>query len=236
MVSLKNHSGGRALALTSRDLALLAFIAANRAVPSDLLAARFFASNPQTGQANSKPVRACERRLQLLASDGYVWLTSFHDGDDHRDVAMLGPASCGITGKRPGRVRIPPRKRAHHVRTLDALAQIERSIQKNGGRVVRTRLENDLLVEQLGGRWTQRGDAFDACPDAACTIEIGEGDQRRTFEVAIEYVTSKYASEDIIAKRDSFAGDYDHVFWCADRPRTAARVRKLTGERCTVLT
>jgi len=235
MVTPKHPRERPPLSLTARDLALLAFITTNRAVPVDLLAGRFFADNPQTGQVNTQPVRACEQRLQRLAAAGYLWLTAFHDGEHHRDVAMLGPVAGAITGKRPGRVRIPPRKRAHHVRTLDALEEIRLSIEKNGGRVLRTRLEVDLRVEQLGGRWTQRGDAHDACPDAACTVEIGEGERRRTFEVAIEYVTSKYTSTDIVEKRDSFGGDYDHVFWCADRPRTAARVRKLTGERCTLL-
>ena len=221
----------RPVTLTYRDLAVLRFVAANRAVQLDLLAAYFFGVDPVTGEENGNPARACERRVQVLASAGYLWLTTFDDGARQRPVAMLGPEAAGVAGVEPGRNRIAPRKRAHHVRTLDALALVDRDARAAGGRVVRTRLESDLRREQQGGRFTQRADIFDECPDAACTVEVGGG----AVEIAVEYVTSKYTDKDIAAKRDGFRKNYGRVMWFADRPRTAERVRKITGMPCTTL-
>jgi hypothetical protein len=216
---------------------VLAYVAANRAVPIDVLAGRFFDFDPITGEPNAYPVRACDRRLQVLGIGGYIWRTAFHDGDRQRDVAMLGPRAAGITGVRPGRNRVAPRKRAHHVRTLDALGIVERQVRASGGRVLRTLLEVDLRLEQQRGRFTKRDDAFDASPDAACTIEVeaDAGGARRTVDVAVEYVTSKYTDEDITRKHNGFGKNYERVMWFADRPRTAERVRKITGAPCTTL-
>lgn len=217
--------------LTERDLVVLRYIAAHRAVPLDVLALLFFDVDPITGEPNTNPLRACKRRLQSLASAGFVWPTAFHDGERQRDVAMLGPAATGITATRPGRNRIAPRKRAHHVRTLDAVALIHRDAWANGERVLRTRMEAELRLEQQGGRFTKSGDELDAVPDAACAIEGGAA----RAEVAVEYVTSKYTDEDIARKRDAFGDNYDRVMWFADRPRTAERVWKITGMPCTIL-
>jgi hypothetical protein len=188
-------------------------------------------TDPVTGVPNANPIRACKRRLQSLAAAGFVWPTAFDDGGKQRDVALLGPASAGVTGTSPARNRIPPRKRAHHVRTLDAVALIQRDVGASGGRLRRTRMEAELRLERQRGRFTRRGDELDLVPDAACTIE-GDG---RSVEVAIEYVTSKYTDDDIARKRDAFADSYDRVMWFADRPRTAERVRKMTGMPCTIL-
>lgn len=217
--------------LTERDLAVLRYIAAHRAVPLDVLALLYFDVDPITGEPNTNPLRACKRRLQLLATGGFIWPTAFHDGERKREVAMLGPAAAGITDTQPGRNRIAPRRRAHHVRTLDAVALIQRDVRARGERVLRTRLEPDLRLEQQGGRFTRRGDELDPVPDAACTIDEGD----RAAEVAVEYVTSKYTDDDIARKRNAFADAYDRVMWFADRPRTAERVRKITGMPCTIL-
>ena len=219
------------IALTERDLTVLRYIAAHRAVPTEVLAPLFFGADPVTGTPNANPLRACTRRLQSLASAGFVWPTAFHDGGRRREVVMLGPRAAGMTATRPGRNRIAPRKRAHHVRTLDAIALIERGTRANGGLVLRTRLEADLRLEQKRGRFTKRGDQFDPVPDAACTIEDSAG----RAEVAVEYVTSKYTDEDIARKRDAFVDNYDRVMWFADCPRTAERVTKITGMPCTTL-
>jgi hypothetical protein len=102
-----------------------------------------------------------------------------------------------------GRQRIAQQKRAHHVRTLDALALIHRDARARGGQLVRTRLETELRLEQQGGRFTQRGDMLEPVPDAACTIDV-DGNR---IEVAVEYVTSKYTDKDIARKRDAFANN-----------------------------
>jgi hypothetical protein len=225
----------RAVALTQRDLAMFGVIGANRAVPRDLVAMQFFAVDPVTGKKNVNPLRACDRRLQILARAGYLWLTTFHDAGRARTVVMLGPAAAGITSSRPARNRVPPRKRAHHMATLDALAQIARDTNGRGALVTRTRLEVDIRREQQGGKFTLKNDAFDACPDAAVTIEENAHGVRGTREIAVEYVTSKYTDKDIAAKHDGFKANYDGVMWFADRPRTAERVQRITGMPCTTL-
>jgi hypothetical protein len=223
----------RPVELTHRDLAIFRLVGANRAVPRDLVAGQLFAVDPVTGQQNRNPLRACDRRLQILAAAGYLWLTQFHDAGRSRTVVMLGPAAAGVTGSRPALNRIPPRKRAHHMKTLDALALIASDVTARGGRVTRTRLEADLRREQQVGRFTQKNDSLDECPDAAVTIETGE--PHLTREIAVEYVTSKYTDKDIAAKYAGFGRNYDGVMWFADRPRTAERVQRITGMPCTTL-
>jgi hypothetical protein len=237
MVTLDNSDGRRRpVTLTHRDLAVLKFIAEKRAVPLDLLATVFFRTDPITGDVNGDPLRACKRRVQVLATAGYIWPTSFHDGARRREVATLGPTSAGLTGTRPGRNRVPPNKRAHHVRTLDALALLAAQLPERNCSVVRTRLEHDIRREKQRGRMTERGEKLGTFPDAAITVHIAErGRNDRTAELAVEYVTSKYTDEDIRKKHEAFAVAYDGVAWFADRAATAARVQKITGVACTTL-
>jgi hypothetical protein len=221
----------RPIVLTHRDLALLDAVASLRSVPLSVVAEQFFAFDPVTGARNGKPEQACRRRLLILASAGYLWLTHVHDGSQQRHVVSLGPRASATTGTAAGRNRIPPNKRAHHVRTVDAIARLEAQLRTTGGRIVRVRMEHDLRREAQRGRMTERGEKLGTFPDAACTIEIGG----RRLELAVEYVTSKYTSADIEKKRASFRGEYDGVAWFADRASTATRVERLTEERCTTL-
>lgn len=227
------HRAPRAVVLTTRDLAILRDVAALRAVPLDIVASKFFTFDAATGSRNDKPERACTRRLQILATAGYLWLTKMHDGDTRRSVAMLGPRAAGTTGVGPGRNRVPSNKRAHHVRTLDAVAHVEEQVLARGGRVVRVRLDHDLRREVQHGRATVRGEKLGTFPDAVCTAEAADG---AMFDVAVEYVTSKYTDADILEKSVAFAADYKRVAWFADRAATTARVEMIAGAPCKTLT
>jgi hypothetical protein len=119
------------------------------------------------------------------------------------------------------------------VRTLDALAELRRDIERRGGKVVAVKLDGDLRAEGRRGKRTSFGDTYEPMPDAVVVVQM-PGAAKPT-QIALEYVTSKYTDADIRAKSAAFA-TYDSVRWFSDRQRTAGRVLALTGARCTVLT
>jgi hypothetical protein len=225
------------LVLTDRDYELLEYVSKLRGVPIEHIAMRFFAADPYTGTPNKNPTRACERRIRDLARDGYLRLVREHDGERRRRLVVLGQRSnpLGRAAERPigGRARmrrVPARNGAHHVRTLDAVAYAERDIVGRGGRVLAVTLDGDIRGAALRGRRTVFGEKFPAIPDAVMKVKLANGS---VFDIAVEYVTSKYTSADILEKHAAFAS-YGQVIWVADKQRTAERVFALTGARCRV--
>lgn len=225
-----------ALVMTKRDMELLAFVAEHRSVPTALLAERFFKSNPFTGALSKSPLKACERRLSALRAHGHVEIDRIRDGDTTRALVRVAHSADAPLDDRASRRSIRVRERAHHLRTLDALAELERSLKHRGGRVVKVTLEAGVRTEQQRGRKTRRGDFFEAFPDAVCRVALSAGGGgERVIDVAVEYVTSKYTDRDIREKHDSFRRVYGESFWFADRPRTAWRVKHITGGACSIL-
>jgi hypothetical protein len=218
-------------ALTARDIDVLQHITARRGVPIEHVAARFFSKDPFTGKVNREPHRACVQRVRALVRAGYVALVSEHDGARRRQLVVLANGVNGMTCERASKRRVSARNGAHHVRTQDALVKVERAAKRFGGRVLSVRLEADIRGEEQRGRRTTAGDVYPAFPDAVCSVHVpGLG----VGEIAVEYVTSKYTDADIVKKHESFAR-FDAVIWVADRPRTAERVKALTGKPCRVL-
>lgn len=228
------------VSLTERDIELLEEVRARRAVPVEHLAARFFGANPLSGEPNKDPEKACLRRLDALAAAGLVMKFRAEDGRRPRVLVGPGPnARAALGGRAHGRV--PARNLGHHARTQDALLAIEQHAAKRGGQVVSVRVEQQLRADAQRGTFLKKGDSFAPFPDAACVVELpgspGGGraaPRSRRVRVAIEYVTSKYTDADIQAKHEGFVG-YDEVLWFADRPRTAERVRRITGARCSIM-
>jgi hypothetical protein len=217
--------------LTKRDLVVLQFITDRRGAPIEHVAAAYFAVDPFTLKTNRNPLRACEQRLRALAAAGYVTFVRQHDGRQRRRMVLPANGVNGLTCARANEKRVPARNGAHHVRTQDAVARIERAIRQRGGRVLKVQLDADLRGDAQRGRRTRAGDSFDVLPDAVCTVELpglGEG------TIAVEYVTSKYTDADIRTKHAAFAR-FNTVVWVADRSTTAERVNALTGKKCTVL-
>jgi hypothetical protein len=97
--------------------------------------------------------------------------------------------------------------------------------------VVRVQLDGDMRASLRAGRRTQKGDVYDVMPDAVLTIEMPG---RPRFDVAVEYVTSKYTDADIRAKQQAFS-KFAQTIWVGDRRHTAERVHALTGERCELI-
>jgi len=225
------------LILTDRDYELLEYVSKLRGVPIEHIAMRLFTADPYTGKRNKNPMRACERRIRDLARDGYVRLVREHDGERRRQLVVLGQRSNPLgraaerpIGDRARTRRVPARNGAHHVRTLDAVAYAERDIVGRGGRVLAVTLDGDIRGAALRGRRTMFGERFPAVPDAVMKVKLADGN---VFDIAVEYVTSKYTSADIREKHAAFAS-YGQVIWVADTQRTAERVFALTGARCRV--
>ncbi|MCC7069765.1 MAG: hypothetical protein IT383_00490 [Deltaproteobacteria bacterium] len=219
--------------LTLRDIALLRLVAAFRVVPLDLLAERFFTTELNEDMERA-PSAVCRRRLRRLAQARYVQLGVEHDGRAHRTVARPGARAACVVGGEPARRRIPARNRVHHIRTLEAIRAVEREVHARGGNVIEARLEHQLRGLEQRGRRVRPGDKLPSCPDAVVVADLTFGGKLTRVEIAVEYVTSKYTDANIVAKHESFARFHD-VFWFADRPHTAERVRRLTGASCAVL-
>lgn len=227
-----NGGAGQRLALTARDIELLAYLAMHGGAPLDHVAAKFFAKNPFSGAVNKNPLAACERRVAALAADGYLMRRRINDGKVPRTLVVPQARALAVVGAR--RKRIPNRKVGHHACALDAVALLERSVAKRGGRVLDVSMEQAVRSQAQSGRMVRRGDSFPCFPDAVCTIEVPDGAGMRTLRVAVEYATSKYCDKDIVEKHESFQ-QYDRVFWFCDRPRTRERVMNLTGAPCSIL-
>ena len=223
--------------LTKRDLELLHELAAFRAMPVEQVAARFFAKNPFTGAKNGSPDAACARRLASLSAAGYVMKFHGDDGQRPRVLIGLGPKAGCVLGAVALRA-VPVRKIAHHARTMDALLMVEESVRARGGRVLLSRIEQQVRSDLQCGCFLVAGDSFDPFPDALCTAELPAGSavrgRARRVQIAVEYATSKYTDRDILKKHQGFAG-YDEVVWFADRPTTQARVQRLTGALCSLI-
>jgi hypothetical protein len=231
------------VSITERDYALLDELCAFRAVPVEQLAVRFFSKNPFTGALNTNPHKACERRLAALSAAGFVMNFYADDGLKSRVLVGLGPKAHELLGARARRA-VPIRKLAHHTRTMDALKIVEESVRARGGRVLSSRIEQQVRSDQQRGRFLVAGDTFDPFPDAVCTAvlpaaEAGEHGEPRRVEIAVEYATSKYTDEDIRGKHEGFTshgdGGYDEVLWFADRLSTRERVKRVTGGPCSIM-
>lgn len=224
----------KTLLLTPRDIKLLEELCAHRAVPLEHLAARFFARNPFTGEVNAQPEKACERRIASLSAAGFVMKFHGEDGRRARVLVGAGPRARSVLGSK-ARGRVPVTKLAHHARTLDALLVVEESVRRRGGRVLDSRIEQQVRSDVQRGRFLVAGDSFSPFPDAVCTAELpGRDGRSRRVRIAVEYATSKYTDADILQKHEGFV-EYDEVVWFADRPRTSERVRRITGASCSIV-
>lgn len=128
-----------------------------------------------------------------------------------------------------------PRAWAHHAATLAYVEQVRSELGPNEA-IMETLLEPQLRARVQAGRGTRLGQTYESFPDAVLLIhEMTPDGVTHQHRVAVEYVTSKYTSKDIVDKSDSFTSSYDRVLWVADNPRTQARVERLVGGSCACL-
>jgi hypothetical protein len=223
------------LVLTQRDIDLIGLLDEHRTLPVPTVAAMLFEKNPFTGVANKNPLKACERRLSTLRAHGYVELDRVRHNGKVEVLVRAASRADTAHGVAVSRRSVPVTNAVHHVRTLEAVDALKRSIAASGGRVTRFSLEPALRAAEQRGRRTRRGESFEAFPDAVCTVAVPGDGGERVYDVAVEYVTSKYTDADIREKCVSFRRVYRESFWFADRPRTAERVMRVTGGTCSIL-
>lgn len=114
----------------------------------------------------------------------------------------------------------------HHIKTLDAIFQVEKQVLFSGeGRVVDFKMESQLVRENFKGKLFRpnSGTIVPQFPDAQIVIRRSDGTEET---VNVEYVSSKYTDEMIREKHKSFAG---RTVWAAPNSSTAARVQAITG-------
>lgn len=214
--------------LSKRDDRILEFLLDHKAAPLDVLERLFFEKNPQTGKANRNPAAACARRLAELAVEGYVELESCRErGNEIRTrVARPTPRASKLFNRPPVK-RVHGRSRDHHYASLRAVIRLQERLQARGYGVENLHLEHALRAQVQGGAIGRPGQTFASFPDAALTAVSADGER---FEIAVEYVTSKYCDADIVSKARGFACGYQRIEWVADTHATAERITRLTGQ------
>ncbi len=217
-----DHRKLKPIPITARDAEVMHFLKTTTAAPVDVLAARFFAKNPQNGAVNSNPVRAAQRRLDELARAGYLHAssvppsTSKENGGRVYALGSAGAAAVGVPLK-----GITPKRIHHHLQTLRTVEIIRKELEREGKRIAGLELERGEMSsrERNSGRHV---------PDAIVTVDDGS-------TIAVEYVSTDYTDEMVRTKGAYFSERYGQVRWSANSLATRARVLRVTREPCDVI-
>lgn len=214
---------------SSRVLTMLRYLADAGEVPLHVLIAAFWPEDePAAAEANARRwVSTQQRAGHVEASPPRGLNTTVRLS--RASAAIFQPAvPSGAVGH--------PRARAHHAATLKYVEQLKNELGPNQ-RLVSVMLEPQLRAELQAGQGSRLGQTYDSFPDAVVVIEeaLPDGTMRQR-RVAVEYVTSKYTSQDIVEKANSFDENYDSTLWVADKARTQQRVSALVGGSCACLT
>ena len=218
------------MVLSPRAISILGYIADSGEVPFHVLLQAFW---PDTGSERAeKSMREWVRRQRHAG-----WLRTSVPRGANTTVRLSSKAKT-IFAERNGTPALAvghPRARAHHAATLLYIEEVRAQLNPNEA-IVESLLEPQLRAREQAGRGTRRGQVYDSFPDAMLRVKTTMPNGITHFRnVAVEYVTSKYTSKDILAKCASFASKYDQVLWVADNPRTQARVEHLVGGECACL-
>lgn len=215
--------------VSARGLRMLRYLADAGEVPLHVLLAAFWPEDePRAAETKARAWVTEQQRAGLVSR-------SVPRGLD--TTVRLTPKAGRVFEQRvaPGAVG-HPRARGHHAATLRFVEEVKARLPPNQV-VVEVVLEPELRARVQAGQGSKKGQTYDSFPDAMVVIQEtmpdGTVSQRR---VAVEYVTSKYTSKDILDKADSFGSAYDDVLWCADKARTKERVELLVGGSCACLT
>jgi hypothetical protein len=126
-------------------------------------------------------------------------------------------------------IAVPPHIREpaveHHLKTIDAVHELEARETAKGGQLVSVRFESDLIREQFKGRvFDARGVALPKFPDAVAVVRHADGSVE---SINVEYVSSKYTDRMIREKHGAFEG---RTLWAVSSSATASRVEAITGD------
>lgn len=215
--------------MSPRALAMLRYLADAGEVPLHVLIAAFWPEDdPSTGEANARRWVSSQQRAGHILKSPPRGLDTTVRLSRSAAAVFEPPVSAGAVGH--------PRARAHHAATLKYIEQVKADLGPNQ-RIVRVMLEPQLRAAVQAGQGSRLGQTYDSFPDAMILVEetLPDGTTRQR-RVAVEYVTSKYTSQDILDKATSFDANYDGTLWVADKARTKQRVEGLVGGSCACLT
>jgi hypothetical protein len=231
-----------------RERALLEWIARAGIADFDRLVNRFFRQEHETLLDASPRAEAALKRLVLK---GYL---------NARPLVLDG-AKAAATGNPSHLARhyvlraycltprtswsfdlpLPPNLREnfveHHLKTLDALATIEKHQLSAGTKVLGFRMETQIMREDFQGN-DFRGRAatgatqevISKLPDAQLTLQRPDG----TLEqLNVEYVSAKYSDQMIREKAMAWRGQ--STVWAVPNHATADRVHAVTGQLAVIV-
>jgi len=213
------------MSISARDLKIFDYLAKHQLVSQKILSARFFGSNPNNGLQNKNPVNAARRRLSELRKQGLVSLERIMvPPNGTRTIVCLTKAGIAASGNTRRVGAVNRGARSHHLLALEAA---ERFCKANPS--YKPVLEHELRREAASkGKLFVEGIQAEVLPDAELRGPDGE-------RVALEFVTSKYSSTMILEKKAGFGNRFNNVIWVADKDSTAERVKRITGESCSVV-
>ena len=218
------------LAMTPRLLSMMRYVDDCGEVPLHVFMMRFWPDeHPEVAEHKAK------RCIKKYVGQGLL-LRSLPKGQS--TTVRLSHRAKQLVGDRGGAGIVAtghPRARAHHAATLAYVERVRAELG-NHQEIAEVLLEPQLRARLQKGRGTRRGQVYESFPDALLTLnEMMPDGTMTTRQIAVEYVTSKYTSKDILEKSASFYSNYQSVLWVADNPRTQARVARLVGESCACL-
>jgi hypothetical protein len=207
---------------------MLRYLAESGEVPLHVLIAAFWPEDePASAESKARAWIVQQQRAGVVSRSAPRGLATTVRLTPKAAQVFEGRVSPGSVGH--------PRARGHHAATLRFIEDIKAGLGPNQ-RLADVVLEPELRSRVQAGEGSRRGQTYDAFPDAVVVLEetMPDGTVSRR-RIAVEYVTSKYTSQDILDKADSFNSNYDSVLWVADKARTKQRVETLIGERCACL-
>ena len=228
-----------------RRSAALDFVARMGVVSVEHLARRF-ATRPGEDPAEARA--RTEAMIKRLQQAGLVRTrTVLVDGANVAAGRGQGRVGKGLVDERivsitPKAIRElnlpkPPTVReafiGHHLKTLDALLQVEQQLQASGNQVLGIKTEDELVRDWFRGKHFAGqkgiGDEMPKFPDGAVIVAGADGQPE---QINLEYATTKYSNAMIAEKAKSFVG---RTVWAVDRASTARRVETLTGEKAVMV-
>lgn len=220
-----------------RERALVDFIAHSGMVDFGRIVDRFFRRD-QESLLEAAP--RAESALQRLVLKGYLsarpLVLEAENGGRTRvgahHVEHQATTAYSVTSRTSWSLNLPPSPTLrenfvqHHLKTLDALAQVEKQQLAAGGRVLGFKMESQLVQEHFTGKVfnARTQEALPKFPDAQLTVQLPDG---KVQHVNVEYVSAKYTDEMIARKAAAWRGQA--TVWAVPNAATAARVRAVTG-------
>jgi len=225
------------------DVAVIQLVARAGLILGDQVGERAFAGDPEASVR-----RGHDAVLRRLVARGYLETrpVAFAVSGARLDRAPGAAARLGkvafakgylVTRRASEELNLalpaPPREALvdHHVKTLDALARVERRERARGSEVLGFKMEAQLIREGFKGRVFDgpRPQILPRFPDAILSVRRADGS---AAQINVEYVSSKYTDTMIREKAEAFSGP---VVWAVSNPETGARVAAITGEEPLVV-